>query len=284
MKLSRPRLLLSIATTVVGIGLLFAAPVCASGDEEAASPDGSPVPAATATPSVQTPSTATVSVATPIEQTPFPTVGFPSPASVSEAMLLGGGVWIDARPASGEVIALIGGIECGRGQSGVLHGGDPPTFLIEIASDAERPGCGTAGASVTIVVNGRVVNETVVWAPGYQQPVNLVAGPPFGNYFGKLQFNGIAPRAVVRAYVDDVLCGEDPTVIARGAGTATYHVVVEPDALRPGCGRDGVVVSLRLTVEGQAEAEIHHVAWDTRPLVELPLLPAPSAALSSPTP
>src|SRR4051794_16452499 len=41
----------------------------------------------------------------------------PTANSDSDAMLIEGDVWVDARPASGELLAFINGKQCGRGQS-----------------------------------------------------------------------------------------------------------------------------------------------------------------------
>jgi len=55
---------------------------------------------------------------------------------------------------------------------------DPvPRFVIVIASDATAPGCGIPGAPITITVDGRAMNDTIPWQPGFQQPVTLIAGP-----------------------------------------------------------------------------------------------------------
>lgn len=274
----------------VGLALLTAAPVCGSGEQN-------PTPPATAGASALVP-TAQPSATTTPEATPeaaaFPTAVFPTPASAADAMIVGGTLWVDARPAVGEVLALIGGKECGHGQSGRMQS-EPPSsiaeFVIVIASDGEEPGCGVPGAPITITLDGRAMNDTISWQPGYQQPVNLVAGPAFATYYGRLRVNTALTRFSVVPYVDGVPCGGDlgPGGLMGQETEIHYNVLVDPAELLPGCGRDGVEVEFHLQIEGQADIVFDTAPWSAglgnqRPTLDLsgriPKSPLPATAVS----
>ena len=66
----------------------------------------------------------------------------------------------------------------------------------------------------------------------------------------------------VYAFIDDVLCGEQ---ISGGElytdGEWSYVVLVDPEELRPGCGRDGAEIDLILTVEGQPDIDLGTELW-----------------------
>ena len=188
-------------------------------------------------------------------------------------MVIGGVLWVDARPAIGEVIAHIGGVECGRGESFLLADGGLPTLYVEVASAAGQPGCGTPGAPVLITVNGRAMNEAVEWRPGFQQPLTIIAGPAFAQYEGEIMFDAsLIPLRVV-PYVGGVPCGQQLNGF-QGDRKVYYQVVVDPAELRPGCGAGGAQVTLRLEgalPDGTAtEVVIDTVGWQAGPKVQRP--------------
>ncbi|MDE3097264.1 MAG: hypothetical protein KGK07_14845 [Chloroflexota bacterium] len=115
-------------------------------------------------------------------------------------MIVGGTLWVDARPATGEVLAFINGKQCGRGQS-VLVPSDLlipiPRFVIRVESASTEPGCGIPGAVVTLTVNGRAMNDPVPWRPGFQQQIVSIAGPAFAVYYGTLKVNAASPGFAV---------------------------------------------------------------------------------------
>jgi hypothetical protein len=269
----------------VGFALLAAGVACGSGQPTSTSAPSAPTGTAIAI-------AATVSAATPTEQPPASVTSeatrelarLPTPASNAEAMLVGGTLWVDARPATGEVLAFIGGKQCGRGQSGRLPS-EPPdpvnTFVIAIASDSAEPGCGVPGAPVTISVDGREMNDRIPWQPGSQQPRGLIAGPAFATYYGTLTAPGeLRWPFSVRPYVGGVLCGADLTSGGLAGQAAHFYVVVDSEELRPGCGRDGVDVELRLRIADETEIVIDTAPWKQqfgiqRPTVDLAgLIPA----------
>lgn len=254
----------------------------------------------TAEPAIAAPAeTATATPATEATATATPTVGvlarapevarFPTPSSPSDTMILGGGLWVDARPASGEVLAFINGKQCGRGQSVRLPSEPPdpfPIFVIEIASDVQQPGCGVPGAAVTITVGGRPMNDTVEWRPGFQQQVNLIAGPAFAQYTGVLQVQGVPPLFKVVAYIDGTACGEDTVSMIVPDTVLTYQIIVDPEELRPGCGRDGVDVTLQIefgTGDVALRSVIGTAPWQMGP-VALPNIDLPAGIPTTPFP
>lgn len=215
---------------------------------------------------------------------PSPTPGFaslPTASSNAETMVLSGNLWVDARPGSGDVIAYVGEQECGRGQT-LRLGDDPMPFLfIRILSNSDRTGCGVPGARVTVALNGRLMNDTVEWRPGQQQPVDLVAGPPFARISGELRFDDTPESYEILPYIDDVLCGQQlPTAPPRQGQALRWEVVVDPKDLKAGCGRAGAVVELRVSVAGQRTMVLYAIPWNTgtavAPMKTLPRLDATS--------
>jgi hypothetical protein len=200
-------------------------------------------------------------------------------------MLIGGLLWVDAGTPRGEVIAYIDGVECGRTDVVVpVDGG--PIFLISIKSDHEKTRCGTPGAGITITLNGRPMNDTLEWRPGYQPSVTLFAGPVPARYYGEVRFDApftssdIWPRQVV-PYIDGVVCGgqQDPM---QGNGQVGYVVVVTPEELKPGCGRDGAIITLRLEVMvagTPVEIDLQDVTWQPGPIVQLGTIDIASSSL-----
>lgn len=255
------------------VAIVTAAPIC-----------GSPTPQATPVPSTPTavivqpatlPDTATAAAAatataTPAAPaaTPAHTFGlpeaanFPSPTSQSDSMIVGGGLWVDGKSVVGDVIAYVGGKECGRGRSLRLPDGGLPDFVLRIASDAEQPGCGIPGALVTITANGRAMDDAVVWQPGFQQPREFFAGPVVAQYSGQIRFDKSFIPARVVPYVGDVVCGRQVGPL-QGDGEIGYQIVVDPAELRAGCGRDDALITLRM--EGDAPGGTVDIVVDTIP-------------------
>jgi hypothetical protein len=191
-------------------------------------------------------------------------------------MLVGGTLWVDARPVQGQVLAFIDGKQCGRGQS-FRPNAEPPDpigmFTIMIATDSDEPGCGVPGVPVTISVNGREMNERIPWQPGWQQPMSLIAGPAFATYHGKLDAPGGLPWPFsVWPYVGGVLCGKDLSSGGISGQDAYFYVVVDPEELRPGCGREGVDVELRLRIADGTEIAIDTVPWEPRVGIQHPTI------------
>jgi hypothetical protein len=190
-------------------------------------------------------------------------------------MSLGGSVFVDARrPSEYEVIAYIEGLECGRTKSQRFLHSDAATFGLVIASDAEIDGCGEPGDEVTLTVNGREVNKKYEWQPGPLPGSStvLVVGPNFARYYGRVIMDaGYPPPMMVIPYIGDTVCGEElysEATARHHVGYRLYQVVVDPDALVPGCGREGAVVRFVLKVEGHPDVDLGTEVW--RPDGETP--------------
>ncbi len=261
---------------IVVLALVAAAPICGPADPTpttvAATPTAVAVTLTTVPPRPPTPvaeqnapSTPTSSSSPSASKFGYPKVSsLPSPSSQDDAMFIGGLLWVDGTTPEGEVIAYIGGKECGRGKSFTLPGGGFPTLLIVVPSEAQQLGCGTTGAQVTLAINGRAMEGPIDWQPGFQQPRQFFIGPVVAQYLGDIRFDKSAVPLRVVPYVDGVVCGGQVNPM-QGDGEAGYQVVVQPAELRPGCGRDGVVITLRLegkTVDGRPlDIVIDSVAW-----------------------
>ncbi len=190
----------------------------------------------------------------------------PTAASVSEAMMLSGSIWVDARPVTGEVLAFVGGRQCGKGKSVQLMHGSLPIFGVEVASAAGTPGCGVPGVEVTISVDGRAMNETVLWAAGFQSGRRLIAGPEFGHYRGTILTD--EPITTIVPYVNDAVCGETLDIGVVAAGLIYYNVVVDPEELKAGCGRPGAAVTFRALTDDGSRTDAGTSTWHTGGVVE----------------
>jgi hypothetical protein len=104
-----------------------------------------------------------------------------------------GTVTVDSRSVSDgtEVVALINGKVCsqeeGTGQNGTwtatearpeygIESGDS-MYAVDVVSDGQVPGCGTNGAIVTFLIEGRPAQQKGLWKAG-ANPLNLTAGTP----------------------------------------------------------------------------------------------------------
>ena len=262
---SRRRLRMSVIPALAGLALLFAAPVCGS-----PTPEPTPQPrTAIAVVAPVDPSPSVTPVASTFAFSEIPNL--PTPSSSSAAMILGGVLWVDGATPVGEVIAYIGGKECGRGQSFLLPDAGP-TFIVTVAAAAEQPGCGAPGTPVTLTLNGRPMNDMVDWQPGFAQPRTFFAGPAVAQYWGTFirRDKSVQVEKVV-PYVGDVACGTQVDALL-GNEEVGYQVVAVPEQLRPGCGREGVVVTLRLegTMDGRAfDTVLATAPWEPGPLTHL---------------
>lgn len=201
-------------------------------------------------------------VSTTPEDGSVPTVT-PGPTEVSvQPMVIGGTMWVDARPVEGEVLAFVGTVLCGRGQSVRLGGDSLPFLVVAVETAAQHAGCGQPGAQIQLEVNGRRVNEPIEWAPGPQPQAMYVVGPSFAILTGSIG-SGTRPSGVVLVpYVEDSACGTEivPQMLPRGVPTS-FLVIVDPDELTPGCGRYGSIVRLIAMTDEVGSAEVARATW-----------------------
>jgi len=115
-----------------------------------------------------------------------------------------GSVTLDGAPASGGTIvsATIGGVECG---SAAVAVGETYAYVLDVVSDGDVSGCGSAGATVTFLVGGNPADQTATWTSGDFSPLDLTAtsaAPPT-----------VAPPTVAP---------ETPTIVVTPFGSGGY--------------------------------------------------------------
>ncbi len=153
---------------------------------------------------------------------------------------LAGDAIVDGFPAAAtaRVDAFVHGTSCGDGQ--VYAHWYSARYVLYILSAQDRPGCATDGEPVSLALDGRPAGN-VAFAPGSSTELHLVAGP-MPMWFGYPPPRGLTPQV----YVGDVVCGEARKYTGGGFVPQNLHYVyVLPEALRPGCGAPGRVVTLR---------------------------------------
>jgi hypothetical protein len=203
---------------------------------------GTPTPTETTPPTAETPAAAATST--------------PPPTPLDEPMLIGGSVWIDARPVLGTVEALIDGKTCASAE--VINSGHGPVqvFFMEVPSAAQEQGCGNHGRLVEFTVNGLPLNESVAFEEGLREPVLLTSGAPFARVTGKLIVAADdTTQIIVLPVIDGQVCGEDLAGGILGGPERGYDVVVYSDVQQPGCGTIGKTVSLELAVINDDHSE-----------------------------
>ena len=85
-----------------------------------------------------------------------------------------GSVTLDGAPAAGGTVvsATIGGVECG---STAVAVGETYAYVLDVVSDGDVSGCGSAGATVTFLVGGNPADQTASWTSGDFSPLDLTA-------------------------------------------------------------------------------------------------------------
>jgi hypothetical protein len=170
----------------------------------------------------------------------------------------GGSVWKDGAPLpeGAQVEALVGEEVCGQTNTCGLRAS---RYFLWVASTEEKERCGEESAEVRFRVDGAMANQTAEWHDGESATVDLFAGPELAVFGGiVLMYRPGTPNIMVaegtsvQAYVGDQLCGES-TVFTVHPGPNMYQIVVLPDALRAGCGREGA--SVRFTIGGEPANE-----------------------------
>ena len=164
----------------------------------------------------------------------------------------------DFAPPGTEIEAIADGQECGKATTDE----EELSFRIEVFGAGERAGCARRGDQVHFTVGGVRAAETVRWQP-------FVDLPSFGDYL-RIDLTAMEQHAwywfhdtgefisyedaSVQALVDGVVCGGAQVELGSGieGSPATVRVVgfrkliVPSDALRPGCGRAGAIVTFRV--------------------------------------
>jgi hypothetical protein len=204
-----------------------------------------------------------------------------------EAAVFSAAIMVDAAaaPPGTLVQALIGDTICDEsavggwsprsGGLGFATGTAPNTILVVVPSANEKAGCGTEGATITFRINGQPANETEVWHTSGSGRTTLTTGPPFATYHGTVRLDGTDIHGSdVTGYIDDTPCSTD-----YGSLLGTYHIIVLPAELKPGCGTHGATVRFMF-----GEAQAAETALWTPGSHELNLTAAAAAPTETPIP
>jgi hypothetical protein len=185
-------------------------------------------------------STATPTIAATTAATPTAvSTELAAPVTPTASMHLSGPLWINARPAGQSFAAFIGDLECAHEDSvPFTTDGGGPIGNLTVPAAAAKPGCGTPGAIVHFTIDGRPANETVAWAANANLSMRFTVGPPFAIFSGTFRHSR---GGLVVPLIHGIVCGEAPNLTFGGVDS-TYEVVVDPDALHPGCGISGAIV------------------------------------------
>jgi hypothetical protein len=174
----------------------------------------------------------------------------------------GGSAWKDGAPLppGTRVEAVVGDKVCGQT---ITCGLRESRYFTWVISAGEEEGCGEDGSEVRFRIDGAMANQTAQWHDQDSATVDLFAGPELAVFGGLVSVyrpdapNIMAPEgAPVSAYVGDRLCGES-TVFSYHPGPNMYQIVVLPDELRAGCGKEGAPITF--SVGGEAANE--RVVW-----------------------
>jgi hypothetical protein len=175
-------------------------------------------------------------------------------------------VFVDAErlnDRNAKVEAWIDGTNCTEFSYADAPPNDTPKtglqYHVFIHGAEEQAGCGEAGRSVQWRANGREANQAFVWPvaarqfpPDYAGYVDVFFGPePMvleGNIY-RAPAEGFTRSSAVEAFIDGKLCGIG--VLSGfseqfGGGDRYDGLIVRPASVEPGCGRDGVMVSIEI--------------------------------------
>lgn len=200
-----------------------------------------------------------------MSQTPDPT---PTQVVTAAPMVISGPVWVSARPAFTTIRAFVGQTECASAESLLGIDTDVTEFTLLVPSSEEQPGCGTPGATVTFTVGDQPVDTTVSWEAGGSARIALVSGPAFARYYGTFTLARLDGLVEIEPLIAGEVCGEQYSSL-RGEGPVYgYAVVVDPEVLKPGCGKPDAAVSFRLVrIDGAGRTPLatanETVAWET---------------------
>lgn len=179
-------------------------------------------------------------------------------------------VWLDGtEPPMGTLVqAFVGGTECGERKTTIggnvagqwLHGFiGRAIYLMSVPSSDKRPGCGTAGASVTFWVDGKQAHQTGQWRSGDTQFLHLTVGAQPAIFSGNVTIDGgpVERGVPIQAFMDGVLCGElrvaedsEPPMMKE---SEYRHLAVLASEARAGCETAGA--QIRFLVRGMQAKE-----------------------------
>jgi len=225
----------------------------------AATPTSTPAPAATLTPSPQ------------------------------QLATFQGSAWVNAHASSGPIVAKISDAVCSEPSvAGLGPDSNTPLYTVRVLSDDMRPGCGREGAVLNFFVEDQPASQTAIWHAASTQFLNLIAGPPFARFGGKLSIRRTSSGESVVPIIGDRLCGYDMTGGILGS-VSLYDAIVYSAQQQPGCGVEGAEITFNLLdAEGNviavAKEEGVWRAWDgISPSQQLNLTMVPVGGITIPS-
>jgi hypothetical protein len=184
--------------------------------------------------------------------------------------------WIDANPGFSSVTALIADTECATVEPIIVPGDYAPSITVEIPAAAVRPGCGTPGAVVRFIVDGREARPTITWSPGEYVSLTLFVGPDFARYYGRYVLPQPPGLWTIVPTIGAMDCGYQLNPLLGEGPEWAYDVVVYPHEIRAGCGRLGGLVRFEVRAGDDVLAVAQETAiWEPGAVKELPLTMIP---------
>ena len=212
--------------------------------------------------------------------------------------------FINAAPADNpRVRAFVDGLDCTGPQQLIPPDLDHAFFWISVLSSALLPGCGDDGDVVTFTINGLAANETAMYtavltrqegvSPPGQTPLqderhslNLTVGAPFAVFWPEVyEYDEVGHREfnyghTVAAMIDGQVCA-----VGLSRVWASIMVIVPSETMKPGCGREGAIVTFAVEGFGMSETEV----WSAKPQLpasdeglDLELVKSETAPLAGP--
>jgi hypothetical protein len=164
-----------------------------------------------------------------------------------ERMSIGGSVWIDARPARALVEVFAGSEKCAQSTAGTGPDDYITDYHVIIRPASEPSMCGIEGVPISFIVDGNRTAETVAWQRGADVRVDLVVGPAFSRYYGLFampEYDGY--NILLQPVIDGRVCGQQLNALRGEGPDFDYDIVVDPQELITGCGREGAIVLFRV--------------------------------------
>ena len=201
--------------------------------------------------------------------TPTATPGLTATPSVQQVARFHGESWGDSQLSRGTIVAKIGSVVCGTG--GPIPIADAPLkYQVDVVSTSITPGCGSEGALITFLIDGRQAAQTAIWHAGTDTQLNLIVGVAFSLFSGSTPVTGNEPEAVV-PFINGASCGTEefnealpPPCIGQLVG---YTDIAYSAQQKAGCGVEGAPITFKfLDAQGNVVAVANETgtwhAWD----------------------
>jgi hypothetical protein len=193
-----------------------------------------------------------------VTSTPSPTPTLSAPPAATGKNFHGDVQWdyaVVGYRDDNRLIARIGDTICGESTLSDLN-----EYDLTVASVQEKPGCGREGDIVRFFVGDERAIQAAVWhEDATPQSLGLWLGGPKAIFLGKAnrgKYGDVVP------YVGDIACGGTP-IKGPLMRANDYWVVVFSDEQKPGCGREGSIVTFNLVDSNgfPVAAAAEHGVW-----------------------